>query len=256
MKAFRWLVAAIALAAAVPAGASHEDRTKFEQPILFRWAAEPTFEVLIVPPHHGQLRNRNGLLNNRDPRELHPFENSYLDAVEDSVLDLTRAINTYGSPALKAGLRIQHYVLGRDELPPGNDFEVIITSDENKTAVLGVAWFPGSSQCLITNSMMFTQSFTWEDMFNVNAQEFGHCLGLDHVLGAAVDGPNGDLHDPLNGGYPHLPGGVADVHCYSNLNVAGLEEVFRPLFGTGTGVRTVVMDAANYRRISNCASPD
>ena len=55
---------------------------------------------------------------------------------------------------------------------------------------------------------------------------------LQHVPGH-VDGPNGDKHGPLNGTYPHSPGAAdTELHCVSNFNDLGLEEVLRrPLTG-------------------------
>ncbi|HVE92439.1 MAG TPA: hypothetical protein VNE62_09115 [Actinomycetota bacterium] len=237
--------------APAPAGASHESRS-FEQPLWFQWE-KAALDVLIVPPNHGQIYNaRNGVLNRLDPGELNPLTTSYLAAIENSVADFHTAVNLYGSQTLRNGLKTNVYVLGRDNVPQAalTSPEVVIVTDENKGSVLGVA--VSSRPCIVNNSKLFVTSFSYEDMFNVNAQEYGHCLGLEHVPGH-VDGPDGDKHDPMNGSYPHSPGADGtDLHCVSNLNVLGLEEVFRrPLTGA-RGANVVKMPISQYVRRSSC----
>lgn len=205
------------------AGASHADGT-YDLPLIFRWE-KVVLDVLVIPPNHGQIINGNGVLNGGDPRELTPF-NSYLAAVEDSIADWDRAVSMFGAEWLKAGLQTNVYVVGRDTVPAAalQNPEIIVTSDETKGNILGVA--VTTQPCLVDNSKFFFQSFTYEDMYSINAQEYGHCLGLEHVV---------ENHPPLDamaGIYTHTPGAKGNpLHCVSNLDVRGLEAVFGRLFG-------------------------
>jgi hypothetical protein len=103
--------------------------------------------------------------------------------------------------------------------------------------------------CLVDNSKLFVTSFTEEDMYNVNGQEYGHCLGLEHV---EYDGPSdGVLEDDVMWGtYEQNPGDAGNHRqCPSNLNVAGLELVFGSLFGGPSG-GTATLSPAEYQKIS------
>jgi hypothetical protein len=75
------------------------------------------------------------------------------------------------------------------------------------------------------------ESFSYADMYNVTAQEFGHCLGLQHVGSQAGVDPTSDLkhpeHDVMNGFYTHFVGDSGThLHCISNLDILALEFVF------------------------------
>lgn len=245
-----------ALGAAQPAAATHASG-QYEQPVWFQWT-QADLDVLIVPPNHGQLRNGNGALNGADPNELNPLANSYLRAIEDSIADWDRAVAAYAESWLAAGLITNVYVVGRDAIPNAalEDPEIVVFTDETKATILGVA--VNTRPCLVDNSKLLTSSFTYEDMFNINAQEYGHCLGLSHVPGdargtKAKGYTDGDMHDPMNGAYPDTPGAAdGHLHCVSNLNVAGLQEVFRrPLTGSG-GASVAKMDVADYVRPATC----
>ena len=202
---------------------SHADGT-YELPVWFRWE-QAVLDVLVIPPNHGQVANGNGALNGGDPSELTPF-NSYLRAVEDSIADWDEAVTRFAPSWLTTGLTTNVYVVGRDQAPPSaiQNPEIVIVSDEWKANILGVA--VSTRPCIVDNSKFYTQSFTYEDMFNINAQEYGHCLGLEHVV------DNHPEHDSMAGQYVHSPGARgADLHCVSNLDVKGLESVFGSLFG-------------------------
>lgn len=217
------LVAAGLFAAPPRVGASHADAA-YDLPVWFRWD-KSVLDVVIVPPNHGQLVNDNGVLDGGDPGELTPF-NSYLAAVEASVADWDRAIAEFGPGWLKAGVVTNVYVAGRDLIPPSamTSPEVVIVTDETKGNTLGLAF--NTRPCVVDNSKFFTQSFTYEDMFNINSQEYGHCLGLEHVV------DNHPEHDAMAGLYVHWPGSAGtDLHCVSNLDVLGLEAVFGRVFG-------------------------
>ncbi len=238
-------VAASAGAFGWPVGAAPGD---YRQPVIFE-SRTGDVDVLVVPPNHGQLLNDNGLLGGRGLGELTPA-NSYLPAIEQSVQSFSTAVAQFGPDWLRKGLRINVYVLGRDTPPLGAllEPEVVIATDEDKLDVVGVA-ITGLDPCIVDNSKLaFGTSFTFEDMYNINAQEFGHCLGLDHVEPARDPVLR---HDPLNGVYPHRPGTAGThLHCVSNLNVRGLEQVFKRTLRQEGGGETVTMAPSEYRQIA------
>lgn len=217
-------VAALALLLLVAplAIASHAIDNTYDQPVWFQWS-ETRLDVVIVPPEHGQVYNAGGVLGGAGASELNPYASSYLAAIEAGVANWQKAINTYAPTWLKGGIQISVYVLGRDAVPPGTDAEIIITTDQSKAVILGMA--VSTNPCIVDNSKFFVTSFTYNDMYNINAHEYGHCLGLDHIL----DGhPTNDI---MNGAYPYTPGGPAPKNCVSNLNVRGLEGVFARALG-------------------------
>ncbi|MDP9071919.1 MAG: hypothetical protein M3N68_11725 [Actinomycetota bacterium] len=229
-----------------PAGAAEGD---YEMPVLFEWDTA-VLDVIIVPPVHGQLLNDNGLLGGLGLGEL-TLSNSYLAAIEQSVAGFDRAVEEFGPDWLKRGLTTNVYVLGRDTIPTEAllEPEVLIVTDETKLAILGAA-VTSVRPCIVDNSKLFITSFTFEDMYNINGQEYGHCLGLEHVAG----GPPGDeviAHDTLNGNYADTPGAAGTHrHCVSNLNVKGLELVFSRTLGQGPGGGVARMAPSSYRRIA------
>lgn len=244
-----FLAAAIAFGALVAgpitsAGASDADGT-YELPVWFRWERS-TLDVIVVPPNHGQLLNGNGALNGGDPNELTPF-NSYLKAVEASIADWDTAVAMFGAQWLRDGLVTNVYVAGRDQIPPDalSNPEIIVASDETKGNILGLAF--STRPCLVDNSKFFIQSFTYEDMYSINAQEYGHCLGLEHVV------ENHPELDAMAGLYVHTPGAKGNpLNCPSNLDVIGLEAVFGRLFGKPSP-NTVSIPVAAYGSI--CRPP-
>lgn len=220
--------------------------TSYRMPVWFEWE-KSELDVLIVPPGHGQIFNGNGVLGGKEggAGELTPYENSYLAATEASVADWDEGVKKFGSEALNDKLKTNVYVLGRDDVPQPalREPEIVITSDETKGPILGVA--VNTRPCLVDNSKVFVTSFTYADMYNINGQEYGHCLGLDHAEG----GPKGDTvipHDVMNGTYADNPGSAGThLHCVSNLDVKGLELVF-----DGQAKPTVAtLDPAQYQRI-------
>lgn len=83
--------------------------------------------------------------------------------------------------------------------------------------------------------------------YNLNAHEFGHCLGLGHV-GNGYDSdtyhPHGDImsYDWPNG----------ERNCPSNLNQRGIEGIFAETLGEGDGVEYgdyVRLDVDRYRQV-------
>ncbi|MDQ3956779.1 MAG: hypothetical protein M3273_00490 [Actinomycetota bacterium] len=192
------------------------DAGTYEIPVWFRWDTT-VLDVLIVPPNHGQVYNGNGPLNGGDPGEVTPF-NSYLEAIEASVADWDRAVEMFADDWLKAAFVTNVYVLGRDVPPPSalSDPEIVIMTDETKANILGISF--STDPCISDNSKFFVTSFTYEDMYNVNAHEYGHCLGLDHVVNANPP------HDTMAATYVDRVGAKGNhLHCVSSLDVEGLE---------------------------------
>ena len=205
--------------------ASHESDGTYDESIFRTWN-RTILNVLIIPPEHGQIVNGNGVLAGFNANELNPYENSYLGAIEGSIDMWRQAIALYGSPQLKQ-VTINDYVVGRDNIPTGVllNPQIVILSDETKAIILGVAINLTDGLCIVDNSKFFVTSFSDVDMFNINGQEFGHCLGLDHV----VDGhPERDV---MNGTYPYNAGDAGNpLQCFSNLNVKTLELIFAEAF--------------------------
>jgi hypothetical protein len=211
IAAVAWVLAVSLVGA--PAAGSGEP--VYHQDVLFTWN-QLVFDIVVVPPNHGQLYNGNGPLGGGDPGELTP-ENSYLRAIEDSIQAWDDAIERFAHPFIRRHFESRVYVAGRDPLPEDDEeIEILIVTDESKAVVLGVAVY-GDPPCIVDNSKLFVESFTYEDMFNVNGQEYGHCLGLAHVR------DNEPEHDVMDGSYDDTPGATGvHLHCPSNLNVYGL----------------------------------
>lgn len=202
----------------------------YVQPVWFSWS-KTVLDVVIVPPEHGQVVNDSGLLGGNGADELNPYTSSYMQAIEKGVKDWDTAVEQFGSASLKSKLVTNIYVLGRDEIPAQvlSDVEILITTDQTKTVVLGFA-LTGSFiafDCLVDNSKFYLTSFSYADMYNVNGQEYGHCLGLNHVGVENAPQDNTIKHDVMNGSYADSVGAAGThLHCMSNLNVKGLDAVF------------------------------
>lgn len=250
MRRISYLVAALALVVSAPTSAlaDHEDGI-YELPAQDDWTTGH-LTVYIVPPTHGQLYNGNGPLGGSDPKEVTPFENSYLRAIEDSIEEWNRGIRMFGSGTLKKTFKADVYVLGRDELPDQSSPDILVFTDENKGPVLGFAM--GGEPCLVNNSQMFIRSFTYADMYNVMGQEYGHCLGLGHVGSQGGVDPTSDQkhpeHDVMNGFYADSVGAAdTHLHCVSTLDVKGLEFTFvHTLQGSGDSY-PVYLPVSKYR---------
>jgi hypothetical protein len=225
----------------------------YEQPIWFQWE-RAELDILIVPPNHGQIYNEGGPLGGQGPGELTPT-NSYLKAIDASIEAYRQAAAEFGPRWLKKGLELRSYVLGRDQVPQEalEEPEIVVVTDESKASVLGIAI--NLRPCIVNNSKMMTTSVTYADMYNIMGQEFGHCLGLDHVAGGRPGDPVLAL-DVLNGTYPHQPGQAENpLHCLSNMNVAGLKVVFGPALGKRIPLSTVETPPAAYRTTDCLPNP-
>jgi hypothetical protein len=210
--------------------ANHDEVGYYELPALVWWQ-DAHLSVLVVPPNHGQIFNSDtGVLNGGDPNELTPF-NSYLAAIEGAIAEWDAAVDTLGADWLRAAYQTDVYVLGRDDVPQGvlTNPDILVLTDESHGTVLGTAY--RLDPCVVRTSKVELLSFTYADMYNVTAQEFGHCLGLSHVGSQAGVDPLSDQkhpeHDVMNGFYTHFVGDAGThLHCVSNLDVIGLEAAF------------------------------
>lgn len=218
-----------------PARADHGDGV-FELESHANWD-HGDLSVLVVPPTHGQIFNFDtGALNGADPAEATPF-NSYLAAIEAAIQAWEDAIDLLGAQWLKEYYDPTVYVLGRDQVPQEvlTAPDVLVVTDEDEGPSLGTAIWAKTgyvrTPCVVRMSKSSLLSFTYADMFNVTAQEYGHCLGLGHVGSQAGVDPTSEQkhpeHDVMNGFYPHWIGDAGThLHCVSNLDVMALEHVF------------------------------
>ena len=248
---------------AAPGNADHSDGI-YELPAIAQWT-KTRLNVLVVPPTHGQIWNEDqAFLNGMDPKELTPF-NSYLKAIEDSIAAWKSAVDTFASEAIKKAYETKVYVLGRDPLPPDvlTNPDILVFTDESQATILGVAI--RAVPCLVRVSKIEIESFSYADMFNVMGQEFGHCLGLQHVGSQGGVDPTSDLkhpeHDVMNGFYTHWVGEKGThLHCISNLDVLALEYVFSTrnpsIAPSGGPSRTTYMPVRAYGTTCEPPPPD
>lgn len=213
------------------AQADHEDDGIYEIPAIAMWP-DPHLTVLVVPPTHGPILNESGLFGGGSATsELTPFTNTYLKAIEDAIAAWDEAIDTLGADWLKQAYKVDVYVAGRDTVPPAvlADPDILVFSDEESLGSLGTAI--RVTPCLVRMAKSLILSFSYADMYNITGQEFGHCLGLQHVGSQGGVDPTSDLkhpeHDIMNGFYTHFVGSAdTHLHCISNLDMLGLEFIF------------------------------
>ena len=233
-----------------PHAAGAESET-YVQPVNVEWDTR-VLDVLIFSPGHGQIYNANGPLGGEGVNELTPYENSYLRAMERSIAAWDTAIETLAPDWLREGLVTNVYVVGRDTIPQPavEDPEILITTSHSQGVILGWALQSNldGQRCVINNSKFFVLSFSYEDMYNVNAHEYGHCLGLGHSYGQPED--EVIEHDVMHGTYMDAISSTGTHrHCVSNLNMLGLEKAFAPLFKQPEA-DAVATEPAAYRRVT------
>ncbi len=241
----------LALATSVTLPSSAHAAGTYTQPNWFTWNTA-SLDVIIVPPEHGQVFNGNGVLGGSEggTSEVTPF-NSYLRAIEDSIVEWQNGVTRYGSATLRAGLQIRKYVVGRDTIPTSalQNPEIVITTDQTKAVILGVS--VSSRPCLISDSKFFVQSYTYKDMRNIGGHEFGHCLGLDHTFGSPDDSVV--TRDIIYATYSQPVGSASNVlQCVSNLNVMGLERSFAIPLGLSPVGGSATIASTSYVRPASC----
>lgn len=109
--------------------------------------------------------------------------------------------------------------------------------------------------CFVVNTNFAYNKESQHRMYDLNAHEFGHCLGIGHVGDAldfsATTFPADDIMS-----YQHNPD---QVHCVSSLNLRALEGSFARLLGRPhtewvEPFEYVHMDPRDYTQVS-CANP-
>lgn len=227
-----------------------------------------TLDVLILPP-------------------VSPFATSDLVILEQSIQAWEDGIDALGPAWLSSGLDINIYALPLD-VPPQEallDPDIIIVSAEynpfllfgigyqvpfglctqqggvantifqhshgKASGVMAVQCERGGRQCVVVNTNFLLGGE--RRLYDLNAHEFGHCLGIGHVGDALdFDAKTVPLTDIMS--YNDVP---SQVHCVSSLNIKALEAVYAPLLGQpgGQGPGTYVhMAPSAYSQVS-CANP-
>lgn len=206
-----------------------------------------------------------------------------VDAVQQGIAAWDAGIDALAPAWLADGLTINSYVLGLD-VPPQSalaDPEIIVASGAANPFVLfgigqqvpisicraqaaaahqheGSDWLvqrtacaDGGIQCLVLNTNFLTG--TTNRMYDLNAHEVGHCLGIGHVGDALdFDARTVPLNDIMS--YQDNPN---QVHCVSSLNILALQEVYEPVLGMGAGQQPlsyVHMNPSAYTQAA-CTNP-
>lgn len=229
------LLAAVLLAA--PSAVATHDDGYYDQERTNQWDTADV-DVLVEPPRRGQvtcpLPEDNDVADwatctatSVDPGEADPTNNTYLRAVQDAIDVWDAAIEAFGPTWLKEELAIDVYVLGFDVPPPEavQDPEIVVTHEVGFFATNQEQEPLGDYCWAASNSAGGVWSYG--QVYNVTAHEYGHCLGVHHT-GAPEGGAGGSITHPQwdvmsYGEQPH----VRD--CVSNLNVEGLTNVFGPV---------------------------
>jgi hypothetical protein len=216
-----------------------------------------------------------------------PFTTSDIAILEQSVDAWEVGIQALGASWFTSGIDIRHYTLGVD-VPPASalqDPEIIIATAEYNPFVLfgiglqspvgvctaqgGVASTlfkhshtaassvqavqceSGGVQCVVLNTNFLLGGE--RRLYDLNAHEFGHCLGIGHVGDALdFDAKTVPLNDIMS--YNDVP---SQVHCVSTLNVRALEAVYAPLLGQPGGLAPgsyLTMSPSAYAQVA-CPNP-
>ncbi|MEA3166160.1 MAG: hypothetical protein QOJ26_1029 [Thermoplasmata archaeon] len=179
-------------------------------------------------------------------------------AMESAVANWDAGINAMAPAWLGAGLTIHSYTLGTDTPPQSalTDPEIVVfAAAYNPVLLFGIGeqvpvsicrqqsnamvgtqhihdgWVleqsscaDGGAQCLAINTNFLTG--TTNEMYDLVAHEFGHCLGVGHVGDAGdFDAKTVPMNDIMS--YQH----GAHVHCVSSLNILALQGVYADILG-------------------------
>jgi hypothetical protein len=211
-----------------------------------------------------------------------------MDILRSSVQAWDDGIDALGPAWLASGVDIRTYVIGED-VPPASalqDPEIIVATAEYNPVVLfgiglqvpigvctqqgGVASTlfqhahadgassvqavqcqSGGIQCVVLNTNFLLGGE--RRLYDLNAHEVGHCLGIGHVGDALdFDAKTVPLTDIMS--YNDVP---SQVHCVSTLNIRAFEAVYAPLLGQagGQGPGTYVHQAPSAYGQVACANP-
>lgn len=210
-----------------------------------------------------------------------------IDVLRASVEAWDAGIDALGPAWLADGVTINTYVVGLDSIPAAalQDPEIlVVTAEYNPFVLFGIGLQVPVGVC--TNqggvaSMVFqhshgpdsaVQAFQCESggiqcvaintnfllggerrLYDLNAHEVGHCLGIGHVGDALdFDAKTVPLTDIMS--YNDVP---SQVHCVSTLNIKAFEAVYAPLLGQagGQGPGTYVHASPSAYGQVNCPNP-
>lgn len=184
-------------------------------------------DIVILPPVTGPVYDSSG----------EPFpagtglatDSPYVDATKDAMDAWRNAIDSYVAQNTSASY-LQDFefdvgVVGEDRsVAEFRDADIRVMYGPTGAFALGVAIADETDgeqweQCDVVNFQWLVFSFTVNDMYNIHAQEFGHCLGLNHPAEPSDDVMNGvysaPIGDPAN---PRL--------CHSSLDIEGLAVLY------------------------------
>jgi hypothetical protein len=209
-----------------------------------------------------------------------------LPAIEQGIAAWDAGIDALGPAWLANGVNIDSYVVGVDVPPQAAllDPEILVYSAAfNPFVLFGIGlqapfsvcreqssaasvahqhldsdWLfqpmaceDGGIQCHVINTNFLTG--TTRQMYDLNAHEVGHCLGIGHVGDALdFDAKTVPLQDIMS--YQNNPN---QVHCVSSLNILALQAVYEPVLGVGPGqppMSYVHMSPASYTQVG-CTNP-
>lgn len=210
-----------------------------------------------------------------------------MDILRASTEAWDAGIDALGPAWLANGVDIRTYVLGED-VPPASALQdpeiVVVTAEYNPFVLFGIGlqvpigvctqqggaqqvlwshWHgqasgvqavqcqSGGLQCVVINTNFLLGGE--RRLYDLNAHEVGHCLGIGHVGDALdFDAKTVPLTDIMS--YNDVP---SQVHCVSTLNIKALQAVYAPLLGQsgGQSAGTYVTQAASLYSQVNCPNP-
>lgn len=227
-----------------------------------------TVDVLILPP-------------------ASPFTTTDIEVLEQSIQAWSDGIEALAPAWLADGLQINAYALPF-EVPPTQALQdpdiIVVTAEYNPFLLFGIGQQAplglctqqggvaktvfehahgkgsmvkavqcqsGGRQCVVLNTNFLLGGE--RRLYDLNAHEFGHCLGIGHVGDALdFDAKTVPLTDIMS--YNDVP---SQVHCVSTLNIRALEAVYAPLLGQSGGQEpgTYVTQATSAYSQVACPNP-
>ena len=189
-------------------------------------------DIVILPPAFGEIYDAefNLLAGGTDVVWDDPYVEATTAAIQAWEDAMDAYVATRPSAAYLEAIEFDVRLVGQDaSVADWVDADVRIAYGPTGAVILGVAFGFGATgdfnpdgswaHCNILDFEWFLFSFKPADVFNIHAQEFGHCLGLNH--------PEEPTDDVMNGLYGFAPGDPANPRlCVSSLDVRGLEVVY------------------------------